>query len=1000
MLYLPRYEQREIPSRDRQTPPDPGPGLPRMSDTAPHAVNPALRLTIETVTPDRAAFLLRAGRPGAPEDGAAIARYGDAMREGRWLLNGMPLVLSQSGQVLDGVQRLLACIRSATPFPSFVARDVAEDAAHSIDQHRRRTPADLLAIRGVSHPQAMAALVLRLIRYQDGTLARARAPVPEWDRLDRVLRGNPGLHRALAASLAMPDCILAEPVRSAILFMGSAVDPPGDPGAPARLLLALQNPGDFPANEPGVALHAAIATAHQARSAGPGQLTLFAWGVLALDATLQGRRLAALAWGPGTPFPTLSFYPGLAEAPPDRAPAGAPTAGLPAPSAAVARIGPQTAAAYLAASQAERTIVHAHVAALARDVAAGHWRLNGQPICFAISGRLLNGRHRLMAVVAAGRPIDCVLVRGLADATDVTFDIQGKRPPLPPGPAGGFGDQPLLAAMANLLLRDRSPTQPANGPGGRLPASGKATATEIRRVLEDHPRLVELRGFARRMTEFGHASVLGYAAFLIEREDPARGAAFLRGLETGADLPAGSPLLALRSQLLRSRQAHAAPQAQLTMVMAAWRRYREQAPPITRSVTTLSQPATQATPPPYRGTPKMQTPATTSSHGASPGDPATQLQRRTDQHTILAAFGRFALGARDMDDLMQEAARLAAKGLGAGFSKVLEHEAGTDMLLLRAGIGWRDGAIGVVRLPPGATSPAGYAFATGAPTVSNDLSADHRFGLPPLLADHGIRREVNVVIRGEGPPFGVLEVDDTAPGLFSSADISFLEALANTLGLALERKRDIAERERLLAERGLLLAEVHHRVRNSLQLVHTVLTLQANDAEDAEARRLLDLSALRVMTIAAVHERLYQGERFDAVEMRGYMLSLIEALRAGLVALAPGRSVALEAETGAFWPPQRAQVLGMVLAELVTNALKYGSGEIRVRFAVSDMIGRLEVEDDGAGLPEGFEPQSGGGLGMRIVRELLRGQGGRLTVVPGATGAYLRADFPPPHPER
>jgi len=80
-------------------------------------------------------------------------------------------------------------------------------------------------------------------------------------------------------------------------------------------------------------------------------------------------------------------------------------------------------------------------------------------------------------------------------------------------------------------------------------------------------------------------------------------------------------------------------------------------------------------------------------------------------------------------------------------------------------------------------------------------------------------------------------VDDTGDGAFSADDVHFLEALANTLGLALERGGRAAERERLLAEWGNLLAEVHHRVKNSLQLVHTVLTLQAGEAE-AGVRRI------------------------------------------------------------------------------------------------------------------------------------------------------------------
>lgn len=381
---------------------------------------------------------------------------------------------------------------------------------------------------------------------------------------------------------------------------------------------------------------------------------------------------------------------------------------------------------------------------------------------------------------------------------------------------------------------------------------------------------------------------------------------------------------------------------------------------------------------------------------ANATDAMAELRRRTRQQAIVAAFGHFALRGNDLVALMQEAARLAAEGLGAAFAKVLEHEPSMDTLVMRAGVGWRPGVVGNTHFPPGAASPAGYAFATGTPSVSNDLATDHRFGLPPLLADHGVRREVNVVIRGDGPPFGVLEVDDTGDGAFSADDVHFLEALANTLGLALERRRAAAERERLLAERGNLLAEVHHRVKNSLQLVHTVLTLQAGEAEDAAARSLLEVSALRVMTIAAVHERLYQGDRFDAVEMRGYLLGLVEALRSGLAALIPGRSVALDAEAGTHWPPKRAQALGLVLAELVTNALKYGSGNVRIHFTAPapPASARLEVEDDGPGLPPGFDLRRGAGLGLRIVAALLREQGGALRLGTDGVGAHFIAEFP------
>jgi two-component sensor histidine kinase len=376
---------------------------------------------------------------------------------------------------------------------------------------------------------------------------------------------------------------------------------------------------------------------------------------------------------------------------------------------------------------------------------------------------------------------------------------------------------------------------------------------------------------------------------------------------------------------------------------------------------------------------------------------AHSLERRMGQQVLTAAFGRFALRPLPSVEIMREAARVAAEGLGARFSKVLEYEPATDTLIVRAGLGWSDGVIDHVRLPPGATSPAGYAFAMGVPTFSNDLSADHRFGVPELLRNHGIRREINVVICGDtGPPFGVLEVDDTADGQYSEDDIHFLEALANTLGLTLERDRATAERERLLNERGLLLAEVHHRVKNSLQLVHTVLTLEASGAKDASTRSLLELSAMRVMTIASVHEQLYQGQNFDEIEMGAYLVGLVDALRAGLQGLAPARSVRLEVASGTYWPPRRAQALGLILTELVTNALKYGRGEVRIRFTASDGRSgdRLEVQNESDPL-HADAIRGSEGVGLRIIRALLQEHRGALTHDQRADGAHFVAEFSP-----
>jgi signal transduction histidine kinase len=87
------------------------------------------------------------------------------------------------------------------------------------------------------------------------------------------------------------------------------------------------------------------------------------------------------------------------------------------------------------------------------------------------------------------------------------------------------------------------------------------------------------------------------------------------------------------------------------------------------------------------------------------------------------------------------------------------------------------------------TPPAGYALHTGKPVITNDLSSESRFSTPELLLEHSVQRAINVILAGEGSPYGVLEADSETPGTFTEHDIDFLQAVANLLGLALERRR-------------------------------------------------------------------------------------------------------------------------------------------------------------------------------------------------------------------
>ncbi|CAM4128965.1 PAS domain-containing protein [Paracoccus yeei] len=218
--------------------------------------------------------------------------------------------------------------------------------------------------------------------------------------------------------------------------------------------------------------------------------------------------------------------------------------------------------------------------------------------------------------------------------------------------------------------------------------------------------------------------------------------------------------------------------------------------------------------------------AETPADGSS-NPPVPELERRLAQQALIAEFGRFALKNDTLQAILDEACRIAADGLEVGFAKVLEPLPMENALLLRAGIGWRPGLVGHARIGADLESPAGYAFKTGEPVISNHLSEEKRFRTPKLMADHGVKRAVNVIIQGEGVPFGVLEADSRDPGAFNPHDIHFLQALANTLGVAIDKE---AARSRI-EELGSELAQREAHLRRAVEL-----NPQIPWAADAEGR--------------------------------------------------------------------------------------------------------------------------------------------------------------------
>lgn len=369
------------------------------------------------------------------------------------------------------------------------------------------------------------------------------------------------------------------------------------------------------------------------------------------------------------------------------------------------------------------------------------------------------------------------------------------------------------------------------------------------------------------------------------------------------------------------------------------------------------------------------------------------LQERVRQQEILAELGVRALQGVPFPELLEHTTRVVADGLGAEFAKVLEHQPDAGHFLVRAGVGWPEGVVGQATVGADRESPAGFALRTGRPVISNHLGDEARFRTPNLLLENGIRRAMNVILGGEGQPFGVLEVDSRTPGEFAEHDLSFLQGAANLLGMAIERQRIEQQLRDALAGRELLLQEVNHRIKNSLQLVASMLQLQAGAASETVKGELLEAST-RIAAVARAHQRLYRSHEVRTIDLAAYLVDLC----ADLAAVREGCRVEVEAGERVEIATDRAIPVALVVNELVTNAVKYahpaaGAAQIQVRLArAGNGTVRLSVSDDGIGVPEGFDPRASTGLGMRIVTAFAQQLGAELTVTarqPGSEFALL-----------
>lgn len=359
-----------------------------------------------------------------------------------------------------------------------------------------------------------------------------------------------------------------------------------------------------------------------------------------------------------------------------------------------------------------------------------------------------------------------------------------------------------------------------------------------------------------------------------------------------------------------------------------------------------------------------------------------KLQRRLAQQNAVARFGSFALGEGDFKKVLDGAVQVAADVLDVPLTKILQFADTADHLFIRAGIGWAEGLEGRAQVGIELESQAGYTLMAAGPVIVKDLRTETRFNGPQLLHDHQVRSGISVTIPGSGTrPFGVFGIHARDIRDFDETDAEFLQSLANIVaGAAMQ----VAAKE----HQTLLVREMAHRAGNMLQLVNSIAGQTFSADADAQIAR------------KSFSERLSALARANYVVSRGGWTStrfseIVEEV------MEPFGNRVVENGQDILIPPELCFDMGLILHELATNSMKYGTlgqdrGTISVKWLFrqrqdGSRIFRFDWHDP----VSTYETENkGGGFGSKLVSRLIERKWNGLVTADTSAGFAIGFEVP------
>ncbi len=271
----------------------------------------------------------------------------------------------------------------------------------------------------------------------------------------------------------------------------------------------------------------------------------------------------------------------------------------------------------------------------------------------------------------------------------------------------------------------------------------------------------------------------------------------------------------------------------------------------------------------------------------------------------------------------------------------------------------------------------GRIWAGGEPVWIGDAAEDTAFLRAPLAARSGLHAAFGFPIQHGSEVLGAIEFFSRE---IRESDEELLEmavVIGSQIGLFLERRRAEDQIKASLKEKEVLLKEIHHRVKNNLQIISSLLNIQSRYIDDRRALELFRESQERIRSIALIHERLYQSRDLAEIDFADYLQSLSANLFRSYGVKSNAVKLKVEVD-GTRLNIDTAIPIGLIVNELLSNSLKHAfpsgrKGEIRIHLAANgDSRSMLIVSDNGIGLPDDLDFRNSRSLGLQLVNMLVQ----------------------------